>query len=363
MAKPKVFLSSTYYDLRHVRERIGEYLTRFGFEPVLFEADNVYFAPNKSTDLSCYEEVKLCHMMVLIVSSRYGSPATNEEEKKDLHKEYNSITKSEYEAAKQTGMPIFVFIDKYVMAEYQTFKKNESYLKDNTAFNFAHVDDVNIFKFINILRTQPIKTFDKVEEIESYLSNQIAGMLFVHLKELKDKKTNSEIFNSIKELKNVSDNMNAMIDAVGKKILDNNDVYRQLISIQQKSTIMLFKDTFFTSVSIKTKKPLTDNACDNIADLFISALTNNDIIRKIDINSNKSDEYYSAIHEFCMYIFNEITSKFPNVTSIGFNNNIDNMLHMYISTVYNTITKSPELKDEMKKLFKNEIFQRFGKKA
>ena len=39
------------------------------------------------------------------------------------------------------------------------------------------------------------------------------------------------------------------------------------------------------------------------------------------------------------------------------------MLHMYISTVYNTITKSPELKDEMKKLFKNEIFQRFGKKA
>ena len=47
MAKPRVFLSSTYYDLKHVRERIERFLANFGMEPVLFESDNVTFEFNK----------------------------------------------------------------------------------------------------------------------------------------------------------------------------------------------------------------------------------------------------------------------------------------------------------------------------
>ncbi|WP_208062181.1 DUF4062 domain-containing protein, partial [[Clostridium] scindens] len=47
MAKPRVFLSSTYYDLKHVRERIERFLVNFGMEPVLFENDNVTFEFNK----------------------------------------------------------------------------------------------------------------------------------------------------------------------------------------------------------------------------------------------------------------------------------------------------------------------------
>ena len=54
MAKPRVFLSSTYYDLKHVRERIERFLVNFGMEPVLFENDNVTFEFNKPLDLSCY---------------------------------------------------------------------------------------------------------------------------------------------------------------------------------------------------------------------------------------------------------------------------------------------------------------------
>ena len=52
MAKPRVFLSSTYYDLKHVRERIERFLVNFGMEPVLFENDNVTFEFNKPLDLS-----------------------------------------------------------------------------------------------------------------------------------------------------------------------------------------------------------------------------------------------------------------------------------------------------------------------
>ena len=63
MAKPRVFLSSTYYDLKHVRERIERFLANFGMEPVLFENDNVTFEFNKPLDLSCYNEVKTCQMV------------------------------------------------------------------------------------------------------------------------------------------------------------------------------------------------------------------------------------------------------------------------------------------------------------
>ncbi|WP_291584882.1 DUF4062 domain-containing protein [Bacteroides sp.] len=360
MAKPRVFLSSTYNDLRHVRERVGEYLAHFGFEPVLFESDNVYFDCDKTIDQSCYDEVKLCHMMVLIVSSRYGSPATGEEEKKKLHEKYNSITKGEYETARQIGMPIYTFVDKSVMADYQTFKKNEPLIEGNANFNFAHVDDINVFKFIDILQMTAIKTYDNVEEIENYLSNQIAGMLFIHLKEIQEKKKESVIFDSIKELKSISNNMSDMVDAVGKTILNNNDVYNDLIKQQNKSKLILFRDIFLKSITLKTKRSLSDNECQNIADIYINALTDKKIIDQIDINNLESPQAYSAIHQFCCLIFNAITDNLHNVISIKCDN-MNNMMQKYKPVVYNII-QTPEYKNVMKELFKDELFNMFGMK-
>ncbi len=84
--KPRVFLSSTYFDLKHVRERLERFIENYFFEPVLFESDNVVFEHNKPLDISCYNEVKLCHMMVLIIGGRYGSIISGEniEEKKTI---------------------------------------------------------------------------------------------------------------------------------------------------------------------------------------------------------------------------------------------------------------------------------------
>lgn len=87
------------------------------------------------------------------------------------------------------GIPSFVFIDKNVYAEYQTYKKNKKIFEDKIVFNFAHVDDINIFKFISILEpTTAIKTFDHVEEIENYMENQISGMLFYIFNSYREKK-------------------------------------------------------------------------------------------------------------------------------------------------------------------------------
>lgn len=50
MAKPRVFVSSTYYDLKYARERLERFIKSYNMEPVLFESDEVYFNPNRKID-------------------------------------------------------------------------------------------------------------------------------------------------------------------------------------------------------------------------------------------------------------------------------------------------------------------------
>lgn len=47
MAKPRVFVSSTYYDLKYARERLERFIEAYNMEPVLFESDEVYFNPSQ----------------------------------------------------------------------------------------------------------------------------------------------------------------------------------------------------------------------------------------------------------------------------------------------------------------------------
>jgi hypothetical protein len=46
MAKPRVFVSSTYYDLKHVRSSLDLFVESLGFEPVLSEKGNIAYSPD-----------------------------------------------------------------------------------------------------------------------------------------------------------------------------------------------------------------------------------------------------------------------------------------------------------------------------
>src|SRR5438093_238752 len=41
MAKPRIFISSTYYDLKHIRDSLAVFVDRLGFEPILSEKGNI----------------------------------------------------------------------------------------------------------------------------------------------------------------------------------------------------------------------------------------------------------------------------------------------------------------------------------
>ena len=90
MAFPRVFVSSTCYDLKYIRENLKYFIRRLGYEPVLSEEGSVFFDPNLHTHDACIAEVPNCHMFVVIIGGRFGA---------QFKGETHSITNAEYREA------------------------------------------------------------------------------------------------------------------------------------------------------------------------------------------------------------------------------------------------------------------------
>ncbi|WP_199624778.1 DUF4062 domain-containing protein [Paenibacillus alkalitolerans] len=246
--KPRVFVSSTYYDLKHIRNSIERFIMQYGFEPVLFESGNVYFEFNQELDISCYNEVKLCHMMILIIGGRYGAPSSEEKHLEFIEgyeKNYISITRREFKEAVSNNIPIFIFIDKNVYSEYHTFKKNKDAIlklinEPDSKFNFAYVDSTNVFDFIDEVKVKALATFEKFDDIETYLRSQIASMFFNYLIDLKSQRDKKEVLNSVTELQNISNRMNEMVNEIGRKVLSETGQYEEAVKKQNEKTISMY---------------------------------------------------------------------------------------------------------------------------
>ena len=47
MAAPKIFISSTYYDLRQSRENIEAFIKSIGYEPIMHERLTIPYTPER----------------------------------------------------------------------------------------------------------------------------------------------------------------------------------------------------------------------------------------------------------------------------------------------------------------------------
>src|SRR6185437_3402619 len=112
MAKPRVFVSSTYYDLRHIRSSLELFIESVGHEPVLSEKGDIAYMPDVALDESCYREAGACDIFVLVVGGRYGSgvSASDPDAQREASERYDSITRKEYDTAYNQNVPIFVLI-------------------------------------------------------------------------------------------------------------------------------------------------------------------------------------------------------------------------------------------------------------
>jgi hypothetical protein len=78
MARPRVLVSSTYYDLKHLRSSIESFIQSLGYEAVLSEKGAIAFSPDVPLDESCYREVRNTDLFVLILGGRADARASND---------------------------------------------------------------------------------------------------------------------------------------------------------------------------------------------------------------------------------------------------------------------------------------------
>lgn len=241
--KPRIFISSTFYDLKYIREDLANFVRSYSYEPILFEDGDIGYTPGKTLDSSCYESMRNSDMVILIIGGEYGSAASGE--KKDEFNEYMSVTRNEFRTAVESGIPIFVMIDKKVMAEYGVYEANYNAIeKQNIEMTFPMTKNINVFRFIKEIKgivTLPIQEFEKSSDIKDYISKQWADMFKNYLSSLRNEKEDKKLESSVNEMKTLIHKMDIMLNSVGKSVLakDDSNKYEEIINEQE---IMMFCD-------------------------------------------------------------------------------------------------------------------------
>jgi hypothetical protein len=177
MARPRIFISSTFYDLRQIREDLERTVKDLGYEPIRHETGAIAYSKDEKLESAAYREVDLCDVLVSIIGGRYGSDSAVAPGA--------SISQTELRRALERGVQVFIFIEKSVNAEYSTYKLN----KELAGVKYGSVDNAKIFEFIDELNKLPqnnaIAQFEVAQDISSYLRDQFAGLFHQFLQDRK----------------------------------------------------------------------------------------------------------------------------------------------------------------------------------
>ena len=93
----KIFISSTYEDLKEAREEAIKYIDRIGHSVAMEK----FFASSHQSKDVCLGKLQECDAVILILGFKYGSVDKTEG---------ISFTEIEYNTAKTLGLPVFVFL-------------------------------------------------------------------------------------------------------------------------------------------------------------------------------------------------------------------------------------------------------------
>lgn len=192
MAAPRVFLSSTYYDLKQVRNDIGRFIESLGYQVVRHEKSSIPYSQAQLLEKDCYDEITLCDIVVCVIGNAFGTQS-------DLNE--LSITMNELEKALKNRKMAYVYVEKGVFYENRTYRKN----KDNPKFIPAAVDNVKIHEYIANLHdrvgmTRPIQAFESADEIIESLRTQFAGLFQGLLARQSEKSEADDLYELHKEV-------------------------------------------------------------------------------------------------------------------------------------------------------------------
>jgi hypothetical protein len=173
MAKPRIFISSTFFDLKQIRTDLDLFIETLGYETIRNEEGDISYGKEDALEEYCYKEIKSVDIVVSIVGSRFGS---------ESKRGGSSVSQIELKTALKENKQVYIFIEKNVLSEYETYLIN----KEND-IKYKYVDDTRIYQFIeeikNLSLNNNIKGFETASEITKYLKDQFAGLFQRFLEE------------------------------------------------------------------------------------------------------------------------------------------------------------------------------------
>ena len=263
MARPRVFVSSTFYDLKQVREDIRRFILDLGYEAVLHEAGDIAYGIEGPPQDYVHREIELCDILICVIGGRYGTESHEDPG--------SSITRLELATAIENQVQVFIFVEQSVHSEYYTFLKN----KETPDIKYGYVDDVRVYKFIeevyNLPANNPITSFRTASDITEFLRNQLAGLFHRFLQE----QTRLEEFKALEEMKSITGTLGQLVglltedrenndDAVQQILLANHPAFHRFQDLTNTPYRVYFssKDELNRWLQVRSWKPLSESAYD-----------------------------------------------------------------------------------------------------
>lgn len=167
---PTVFISSTIEDLHHVRDAVRETISELGYQPIMSEYGGVGYMNETAADVACYQSVKECQLMILIIGKRYGS--------KTHGSGSVSVTEHEYDTCMEYRPRLITFVDVEVLNNKRVFDDNPDVQND---LKYRGMDDARAtFAFVDKVVQAPVRnaiiSFSAVADVRGQLKLQLASL-------------------------------------------------------------------------------------------------------------------------------------------------------------------------------------------
>ncbi len=222
MAKPRIFLSSTFYDLRQIRTDVDVFADNLGYDIIRNEEGDIPYGKDEALEEYCYKEIKSIDILVSVIGGRFGS---------ESKRGNNSVSQLELKTALKENKQVYIFVDKNVLSEYETYLINKG--KD---ISYKYADDERIYIFLEEIKGLPhnnnIKGFETASEITKYLKEQFAGLFQRFLEE----QTRVKEVSLIQNLEKTAQTLNKLVNYLSDENKDKDYEINKILMINHPFT-------------------------------------------------------------------------------------------------------------------------------
>ena len=258
MATPRIFVSSTCYDLQEIRFQLRYFINEFGYDAVMSDFDDIFYSYETHVQDSCLEEISKCQLFILVVGNNYGSFYHQDKQETKIP---DSVTLKEFRKALEVKIYKHVFINKYVDYDYKNYKraleketllyfqnnnvqndeieniKDDIKVKFDKNYHFPYDSYKYVFYFIDIIydlkENNAINTFESFADVKDNLKKQWAGFMYESLTR-KDKLANTLIQPLELKLDKIDKNISKLFES---KSVDSNKLSFDIDFLMRESNI------------------------------------------------------------------------------------------------------------------------------